>query len=82
MLWLFTAAGAEALLRRHGFVDVKVRKVAKRVGAGSVMNLLAEKAPFGGRPISRLATSPAVRRLTIPYALGDLIVVTGTRSVD
>jgi SAM-dependent methyltransferase len=80
VLWLFTHKGLGLMLHRGGFGDIAIKRGSKHVALGSVVSLVAERAPVGSSWLRALAGRRGVGQRTVPYGLGDLVVVTAAAS--
>lgn len=79
VIWLFDRRTLPHLLRDAGFDAVSLRATSKRVGVGSVLELLASKAPRVAGPLRRLGDRAGVAGAVVPYRLGDLVTATAFR---
>lgn len=80
VLFLFSRRSLQQRLERAGFGGVAQHSSGKRVSAGFVSGLLAEKYPRALGQAARLLQGSAVGQLGVTYRLGDLVTVTATRS--
>jgi SAM-dependent methyltransferase len=83
VLHLFGRRSLPALLKRCGFVDIRVRRAQKTLALGSLGALLANDHPRLLGWLGRLTRRPWLRNVPIPYTLRDLILVSArTPAVD
>ncbi len=79
VIHLFTRRDLDAVLDQAGFRLRSIRRTSKRVSAGFVAGLLADKYPAAGGRLRRAIAGSGLGRIAIHYRLGDLITLVAER---